>query len=719
MTATTPTPLEVLVPSQDEKSEENRADQSLDGQLSPTSLRRSTRTCALKAQEKLKVKEMVALDMTTVDCSPMSTLLDQALQRTETPTAEEDGAQTSETVQDGEIPKKRRKLTSGAGLDQYDCKFGIRLDANDDVVMMTDESDISSLNSEEVAELRDKYKLTKEQEATMSAEIQRQREIQVHEMESALRLEEAKLTMLKKLRANQQLAHKAIQQHEAQKKFSSVVNQNSLGTAYKPTIAAPANKVNGVNRTNKAAKPASGSGSISLTPQQQQILQRIVTQSGGNPQQMAQLLRSLNPSALAALQQTVQAQQEAAKQQQQQQQQQQTAQAASAKQSAADAARIAKETALASQQRINAARQQLRLHLENQLKQVPLPKAPAQDLSFIPNGTQPDFCYLLGLDLCVQRVLKDKSVHKKVDVEPYVCEECGSDFTPVWKAIAGDKGDLHLYCELCVRQAQKRKIRQDQMSMVRKAFGKMQEQEKEFERQVSSGKFGDPNPPARPAAPATPPVTAAKPSVSANASPAAAVKTESSTMSAASTHTKSPSVSTANATSRGPANASTPKAAKRASNATNAMNALSALTSSNPALQQQLAVAQQLRNNPVLATMMISNPALMSQFQQMWMQMLAQNQTSAARPAQNNQNQAMNMLQALAQMQNSTSTANASSNSNSNNSAMSQLLAAFTAQQNAALMGSLGGNNTGAQQLLRAAQLQQLQQQLASAKSKK
>lgn len=38
------------------------------------------------------------------------------------------------------------------------------------------------------------------------------------------------------------------------------------------------------------------------------------------------------------------------------------------------------------------------------------PKAPPPDMFFIPNGNQPDFGYLVGLDLVVQRVLKDKQV---------------------------------------------------------------------------------------------------------------------------------------------------------------------------------------------------------------------------------------------------------------------------------------------------------------------
>jgi hypothetical protein len=50
---------------------------------------------------------------------------------------------------------------------------------------------------------------------------------------------------------------------------------------------------------------------------------------------------------------------------------------------------------------------------------------------------------------------------------------------------------LHLYCEQCVRQAQKRKVRHERNILYKKAFQKIAEQEKEFERQVAAGKFNE------------------------------------------------------------------------------------------------------------------------------------------------------------------------------------------------------------------------------------
>lgn len=76
------------------------------------------------------------------------------------------------------------------------------------------------------------------------------------------------------------------------------------------------------------------------------------------------------------------------------------------------------------------------------------------------------------------RALASASAFRKVEFEPYVCEECQTDFTPNWKAIAGDKGDLHVYCEQCVRQAQKRKIKNERNGLYKKVFQKISEQEK-------------------------------------------------------------------------------------------------------------------------------------------------------------------------------------------------------------------------------------------------
>ncbi|KAK6020285.1 hypothetical protein OSTOST_14064, partial [Ostertagia ostertagi] len=48
---------------------------------------------------------------------------------------------------------------------------------------------------------------------------------------------------------------------------------------------------------------------------------------------------------------------------------------------------------------------------------------------------------------------------------------------------------MHLYCEQCVRTAQKRKIRTDHSNVLKKAYNKINSQEKEFEKQIADGKL--------------------------------------------------------------------------------------------------------------------------------------------------------------------------------------------------------------------------------------
>jgi hypothetical protein len=82
---------------------------------------------------------------------------------------------------------------------------------------------------------------------------------------------------------------------------------------------------------------------------------------------------------------------------------------------------------------------------------------------------------------------------RKPDFPPYQCEECETDFTTSWKAICGEnevififfvniskssQKDYHLYCERCVRQAQKRKICQDNKNLLTRAFQQIKEREK-------------------------------------------------------------------------------------------------------------------------------------------------------------------------------------------------------------------------------------------------
>uniref|UniRef100_A0A914DQ52 Transcriptional repressor p66 coiled-coil MBD2-interaction domain-containing protein n=1 Tax=Acrobeloides nanus TaxID=290746 RepID=A0A914DQ52_9BILA len=73
----------------------------------------------------------------------------------------------------------------------------------------------------------------------VSDEQRRLREQQISELEAALRLEEAKLAMLKKIRQCQQQNAKIVKTENAKPLTTPNVVQNTAGNAYKPTIATP------------------------------------------------------------------------------------------------------------------------------------------------------------------------------------------------------------------------------------------------------------------------------------------------------------------------------------------------------------------------------------------------------------------------------------------------------------------------------------------------
>lgn len=139
------------------------------------SLRRSTRVSALKAQEKIKLKDSVVSEVNMVepvipteDCQPV---------------------------------KKKPKIVHPEMLDQYHCSFGVKL-VDDEVCLMSDGSEISSLNGDEVDEMK---QVMEDKQAHQSTESEkREQMIEIKHLKAALRQEEAKLLVMNKIRTLQQ-----------------------------------------------------------------------------------------------------------------------------------------------------------------------------------------------------------------------------------------------------------------------------------------------------------------------------------------------------------------------------------------------------------------------------------------------------------------------------------------------------------------------------------
>ncbi|CAD5206065.1 unnamed protein product [Bursaphelenchus okinawaensis] len=684
---------------------------SSEADLAENSLRRSTRVSALQAQKKLKNKDGM------VD----SQVIQNGVNHTELP-----DLPIKTTAADAEAlesPKKKKRKLSGAGnMDQYDCAFGIKVDEDGDVVAMTEDSELSSLNEEETKQVKEKWEEHTSKLKDLNNEKLREREVQVKDLEASLRTEEALLAMLKKTK---QLQSKK-GQHDP--KLLASVAQNSSGAAYKPAIAAPSAKLNGgvskQNRPNKTQK----NGQQTITPQQQQALQKLIETKQLRPEHLQQLAQLAGPQFTQIIghiasqhqkQQEMQREKDAELQKKAEvarREQERKSQAAAAAAAALEAERQAKLSEQTQTQKINAARQQLRRHLESQLLQLPAPKTPANDLNFIPNAAQPDFCYLLGLDLVVQRNLKDKTVFKKVDVNPYLCEECGTDFTPSWKVISGDKGELHVYCEQCVKIATKRKVRNERTSLYKKVFQKIAEQEKEFDRQISSGKFNEATSSTATTSNGT--STPSKNTANFNAAAlsglsgaAKALNQSAASLAAAAGSGASPASMAARSFQNNmrntasttkdvkkpistPTTTSTPSSSanrKRPNSSTNNAQMQQLLTAmmQNPQMAQQMQHFNQLnmlRNNPVMLAALSSNPQMLQQLMQ---RTSSSNSSGSSSSSNNNTAQLMQQFLTAQYLAANQSGSQSSSSSNSNSAALQHLLNSNQQQ----LMRQLGSNN--------------------------
>lgn len=71
---------------------------------------------------------------------------------------------------------------------------------------------------------------------------------------------------------------------------------------------------------------------------------------------------------------------------------------------------------------------------------IPPPKPPPPEMHFIPNPSNTEFVYLLGMEHVVDYLLtKDRKMAPTV-AQPFRCAQCKIDFTPVWKWEKQGKG---------------------------------------------------------------------------------------------------------------------------------------------------------------------------------------------------------------------------------------------------------------------------------------
>nr|XP_022904495.1 transcriptional repressor p66-beta isoform X4 [Onthophagus taurus] len=156
-------------------------------------------------------------------------------------------------------------------------------------------------------------------------------------------------------------------------------------------------------------------------------------------------------------------------------------------------------------QRQAAAKLALRKQLEKTLLQIPPPKPPPPEMHFIPNPSNTEFIYLVGLEHVVDFLTKETKMPPAP--QPFSCSQCGCDFTPVWKwEMRGNKSrgkdPSKVICEQCVTTNVKKALKAEHTNRLKTAFVKALQQEQEIEQRLAqNGVFTSSSPAPSPVTP--------------------------------------------------------------------------------------------------------------------------------------------------------------------------------------------------------------------------
>uniref|UniRef100_UPI00358E4C5D transcriptional repressor p66-beta-like isoform X2 n=1 Tax=Myxine glutinosa TaxID=7769 RepID=UPI00358E4C5D len=133
-----------------------------------------------------------------------------------------------------------------------------------------------------------------------------------------------------------------------------------------------------------------------------------------------------------------------------------------------------------------AAKLALRKQLEKTLLEIPPPKAPGPEINFLPSAANGEFIYLLGLEEAVLSLLTSHGRMSNMPSEPFSCIQCLADFTPRWARCR----DGVILCEPCLAANLKRKLKAEHTDRLKAAFLKALQQEQEIEQQFKQQSVG-------------------------------------------------------------------------------------------------------------------------------------------------------------------------------------------------------------------------------------
>ncbi|XP_073517155.1 transcriptional repressor p66-alpha isoform X3 [Phyllobates terribilis] len=303
-----------------------------------------------------------------------------------------------------------------------------------------------------------------------------ERERLIKQLKEELRLEEAKLVLLKKLRQSQ------IQKETAPQKVPSRIG----GTVIPPPLVRGGQQTPGKQSTQIVMPPlVRGAQPISVSPQQLHSIRQhpstgppplLLAPRASVPSVQMQgqriiqqgLIRVANVANTSLLVNIPQASPTSLK-----------GSAGTTGNATSISSGSANESPASRQA---AAKLALRKQLEKTLLEIPPPKPPAPELNFLPSAANNEFIYLVGLEEVVQNLLETqgKTVPPPASHEPYSCAQCKTDFTSRWR----QEKNGTIMCDVCMTSNQKKALKAEHTNRLKAAFVKALQQEQEIEQRI-------------------------------------------------------------------------------------------------------------------------------------------------------------------------------------------------------------------------------------------
>ncbi|XP_042691565.1 transcriptional repressor p66-alpha isoform X2 [Centrocercus urophasianus] len=306
-----------------------------------------------------------------------------------------------------------------------------------------------------------------------------ERERMIKQLKEELRLEEAKLVLLKKLRQSQIQKETTTQKTSSTRIPGTVIppplvrggQQTSakLGTQQNTQIVMPplvrgAQQIHNIRQHSSTGPPPLLLAPRASVPSVQIQGQRIIQQG---------LIRVANVPNTSLIVNIPQASPTSIKGT--------TVTSAQANATSTSAASIVNSNESPASRQA-AAKLALRKQLEKTLLEIPPPKPPAPEMNFLPSAANNEFIYLVGLEEVVQNLLETQG---KVSIpvssrEPYMCAQCKTDFTCRWR----EEKNGTIMCETCMTSNQKKALKAEHTNRLKAAFVKALQQEQEIEQRI-------------------------------------------------------------------------------------------------------------------------------------------------------------------------------------------------------------------------------------------